>query len=185
MPTTSIYGLPYQGLEDPPHGPDLGRDLAEAVETELVRVDADIASITTVGSALWTDYGTPSTVWTSTLTQPAIGNGAVTARYKRIGGPASKTVAFRIKILPGTTTTYGTGNYQFLLPVAIADEQVAVGIFRDNSGAVEYGGFSAWLQSGTLILSVRNSAAAVWSNSVPVGWATGDRAEISGVYEAA
>lgn len=38
--TTPIYGLPYQSLDDPPHGPNLGQNLAEAVETELARIDA-------------------------------------------------------------------------------------------------------------------------------------------------
>jgi hypothetical protein len=35
VPTTSLYALPYQALTDPPHGPDLGKDLAEAVEGVL------------------------------------------------------------------------------------------------------------------------------------------------------
>lgn len=45
MGTTPVYALPYQGLTDAPHGPNLGQQLALAVETELVRVDADIAAI--------------------------------------------------------------------------------------------------------------------------------------------
>lgn len=40
MATTPVYGLPYQTLTDPPHGPDLGRLLAEAIEDELARIDA-------------------------------------------------------------------------------------------------------------------------------------------------
>ncbi len=42
--TTPIYGLPYQGLTDSPNGASLGADLALAVETELARIDADIAA---------------------------------------------------------------------------------------------------------------------------------------------
>lgn len=44
MPSTPTYGLPYQSLTDPPDGPSLGEDLALAVETELVRIDGDIAA---------------------------------------------------------------------------------------------------------------------------------------------
>lgn len=40
--TTPIYGFPYQELGDPPHGPNLGKQLAEEVEVELQRVDARI-----------------------------------------------------------------------------------------------------------------------------------------------
>lgn len=42
MPSTPTYGLPYQGLGDPPNGPDLGRLLAEATEAQLARIDAAI-----------------------------------------------------------------------------------------------------------------------------------------------
>lgn len=45
MPTTPIYGLPYQGLTDPPNGPTLGSALAGAVETQLARIDAAAATI--------------------------------------------------------------------------------------------------------------------------------------------
>lgn len=45
MPVTSNYSLPYQGLGDAPDGPDLGEDLAVAVDTELLRIDGEIADV--------------------------------------------------------------------------------------------------------------------------------------------
>lgn len=129
----------------------------------------------------WIEYGTPSTIWTSTGTQPAIGNGTVIAKYSLLN---SKTVAFRIKVNVGSTTTFGTGTYRFLLPFSIAEEQVAAALFRDNSGNDEYSA-AAWLQTGTTILSVSGSTAAKWAPASPVTWASGDRAEITGVYERA
>lgn len=44
--TTPVYAFPYQGLTDAPNGPTLGANLAAAVETELVRVDAAAAAVT-------------------------------------------------------------------------------------------------------------------------------------------
>jgi hypothetical protein len=35
MPSTSVYGLPYQALSDPPNGPTLGQNLAQAIESLL------------------------------------------------------------------------------------------------------------------------------------------------------
>jgi hypothetical protein len=35
MPSTAIYGLPYQALTDPPNGPTLGQNLAQAIEALL------------------------------------------------------------------------------------------------------------------------------------------------------
>lgn len=43
--TTPVYGFPYQELGDAPDGPDLGHDLATAIETKFVSVDAEIAAI--------------------------------------------------------------------------------------------------------------------------------------------
>lgn len=43
--TTPVYGFPYQELGDAPDGPDLGHDLATAVENKFVSVDAAINAI--------------------------------------------------------------------------------------------------------------------------------------------
>ena len=48
MATTPIYGLRYQELSDTPDGAALGRDLAEDVEAQLVRVDNVLAQLTPV-----------------------------------------------------------------------------------------------------------------------------------------
>lgn len=125
----------------------------------------------------WTAY-TP--VWTASSTAPNIGNGTVTGAYKKIG----KTVFFRIKVAPGSTTTFGNGNYSLTLPtgLAVADEQVASAIFRDNDVATEYP-CVAWLQSGTSVLHIVYGAGVKVGNATPVTWANGDRLEITGVYE--
>lgn len=50
MPTTSIYGLPYPSLSDPPNGAAQIQALAEAVETELQRLDGVPAAVTAADS---------------------------------------------------------------------------------------------------------------------------------------
>lgn len=45
MPTTPTYALRYQGLADPPHGPNLGQNLAEDVEAQIARLDGLIAAV--------------------------------------------------------------------------------------------------------------------------------------------
>lgn len=45
MANTPIYGFPYQGVGDPPDGPSLGEDLANAVEAKFSSVDAAVAAI--------------------------------------------------------------------------------------------------------------------------------------------
>lgn len=48
MPTTPIYGLPYQALTDIPQGAALGRNLADGIEAQLARIDSDVADLMTL-----------------------------------------------------------------------------------------------------------------------------------------
>lgn len=61
----------------------------------------------------WTTY-TPT--WTSSGTAPVVNNGVLVGRYTRIG----RLITCIINFIPGSTTTFGTGNYSFALPVAAA-----------------------------------------------------------------
>lgn len=67
---------------------------------------------TTEGTA-WTPY---TVAWTSTGTAPSIGNGTLIGRYVKHG----RTVVCHINWTSGSTTSYGTGNYAFSLPVQAA-----------------------------------------------------------------
>lgn len=64
--TTPIYALPYQGLSDPPHGPDLGENLALAVEAQLARIDAAAAADVTAWRPLLVVKGVGETVDSAT-----------------------------------------------------------------------------------------------------------------------
>lgn len=86
-------------------------ELRGANDAQLAALQARLATVEaalTLGA--WNLY-TPT--WTSTGTQPAIGNGNLLGRYARIG----RTVVANIFTSGGGTTTYGTGNYIWGLPV--------------------------------------------------------------------
>lgn len=99
MPTTSL-GIRYPVLSDTANVPrDLGY-LASDVDTILGTYET-----------AWAAY-TPA--WTAATTNPTIGNGNISGRYQRIG----KIVTGTISIAIGSTTTVGSGQYYFSLPVA-------------------------------------------------------------------
>lgn len=68
--------------------------------------------------AAWTAY-TPT--WSSTGTAPVLGNGTISGRYMKVG----RTVTVNVNLVTGSTTTYGSGNYNFSLPVAAASSGLA------------------------------------------------------------
>ncbi len=53
-------------------------------------------------------------VWTATTTNPVLGNGTLTGQYTQV----NKLVYARYALIPGSTTTFGTGDYRFSFPVA-------------------------------------------------------------------
>ncbi len=70
----------------------------------------------TVDGIVGTDLGkwqayTPT--WTAGTTNPSIGNGTLTGRYIVIG----KLCTYVLGLVMGSTTTYGSGNWAFSLPI--------------------------------------------------------------------
>jgi hypothetical protein len=125
----------------------------------------------------------------ATGTNPAIGNGNISARYTIIG----KTVLGNIRMVAGSTTTFGTGAWTWTLPVAgRSSYQMSIaGSFSayDNSG-----GFAAigtpWINDGESVMRLltptgAGNAGANSNLNVPFTWAVSDRAVVDFSYEAA
>lgn len=128
----------------------------------------------------WTAY-TPA--WTSSGTQPAIGNGTLAGRYCRLD---NNFIGYEINILMGSTTTFGTGTYSFSLPftaaAGVSYHPMGNGIVRDGSAAplVRFPTFS----STTTVILI-DVAGTIVAATVPFTFANTDRIIITGQYEAA
>jgi hypothetical protein len=134
-----------------------------------------------IGDA-WTAY-TPT--WTGSGGNPAIGNGTIGGLYVAAG----KLIHFKIRIVMGSTTTYGSGNYSLSLPVAIATNGVLGAQCQFIDGASLYYHGTSFLESSTTfrIGLVSNAAANITSitPTSPFTWANTDVLTVSGTYEAA
>lgn len=123
----------------------------------------------------WTAY-TPG--WAASTTAPAIGNGTITGKYKQIG----KTVFFWISIAFGSTTTAGSGSYQFGFPVPPLAGQAPLFTAYVVNGTTNFLGVAR--QSGSIILANTGNANDV-GNATPGAWVSGNSIRIAGSYEAA
>ena len=111
-----------------------------ALVGDLIRIDqASSGDLLALGRTLsvadppWVAY-TPT--WTAPTTNPVLGNGTITGRYALIG----KTCHVAIRLVTGSTTTYGTGNYLFSVPfTSSADAVEYVGTARLTSGSTYIG----------------------------------------------
>lgn len=139
----------------------------------------------------WTAY-TPT--WNGSGSDPVIGDGTITGRYKRIG----TSVFFTAQITLGASTTVGTGFYSVGIPIASSASTIDTMIpsqFFDVSavGAAQYSqGLGALAAGASNVIRIRlmgennaNATIANWSATSPVVPAAGDIFNMSGVYEAA
>lgn len=128
----------------------------------------------------WTAY---SPAWAGATTNPVIGNGTISGRYRQIG----KTVDFQIIITMGSTTTYGTGAYTLTFPVTAVNLDVSgiTGYWIDvSAGPVPYAIHAIGNQTDRFrMLSSKDTTFA--SFNFPFALATSDRIVIGGTYEAA
>lgn len=137
------------------------------------------AALSGITSA-WIDY-TPS--WTASVTNPSLGNGAIAGRYTRIGN----LVTAQGIIIPGSTTTYGSGAYYISLPImgTGAGNVMGVGHLLDASaGYINYTGGAIFATTTTAEFRIGN-AAVVFQPTVPITLAVSDQFRFWFQYEAA
>lgn len=128
----------------------------------------------------WTSY-TPA--WTSAGTQPAIGNGTLNGRYRE--PPGTGLIVCEVAFIAGSTTTFGTGDYRFSLPLEAASTGVAYSIgpawlldggTADRCGVVR-------IFTSTTVTAV--SPTGTVSPTVPWTWAVNDQIRFQVTYDAA
>lgn len=147
------------------------------------RLDAERANFSE-----WADY---SVEWTAATTNPVLNNGTLVGKYRWLD---PKVVFFWVRLVPGSSTTYGSGQYRFSLPVPAAQG----GPDPALSGSALQGGalyrLVGWVsvQSGpaTYINLYRGNVNTqenlnIWSATSPVALASGHTVSISGWYVAA
>ena len=135
----------------------------------------------------WQSY---TVSWTADTTNPAIGNGTLTGRYIVIG----KLCTYVLGLVMGSTTTYGSGNWAFSLPINAV-----------NTAGINFYGVAHLRKVGTanyeriaqispsLSTSVINlftdptpgSNSANLSETVPFTWGEGDALGFEITYEIA
>lgn len=178
MPET-IRGYPYPTEQSHTR-------MWEHLEGIASAVDADVQTVEDSIEDAWVSY-TP--VWSSSGTAPALGNGTITGKYKKLG----TTYHVRIVLTLGSTSTVGTGVYSFSLPVGAALNTLIPGVFQDTSDSSRRYSLTTVvvLTSSTgsnmrMVIDGSTSAATnVMGASNPVVPANGDILTVCGTFEAA
>lgn len=126
----------------------------------------------------WTEYRVD---WTAPTTRPAILNGTLLGRYVKQGN----TVIVQIRLVAGSSTTYGSGQWFFSLPYPVAGHDfIAVGsaYLIDSATTKSIGVAIAAAGESRLSIQTHSSANPVRSDT-PWTWASGDQLHVELVYE--
>ncbi len=134
---------------------------------------------------MWSSY---SVEWTANTTNPSLGNGGLQGFFHQQG----KQVSFLVDLTIGTTTTTGTGNWNFTLPVHAISSYSVIGhsMMYDNTASGFYQGAAVSRFNGGSISTVvimwnkGTQANQIVDATRPFTWASNDQLTISGEYEA-
>lgn len=118
-----------------------------------------------------TQWNSFSPTWTSTGTAPALGNGTLTGEYMYRG----RELVYQGRLLAGSSTTFGTGEWRMSVPVNAASINHACGsAFYHDFGTTYWPGVCA-MQPGVDKLNFVGSASGQVANNVPFTWAVSDQ----------
>jgi hypothetical protein len=164
----------------------LAYDTASGLWKNQTASEAGLATSADFSNTAWT-------VYTPTITADgggfSLGNGVASGRYKQIG----KTVFFHAKFIYGSTTSPGSGHWNFSLPVTAQNPNYNFSASILDDGASWYGGIGNGNYTGSttsfaVIIPSTNPSLITWAvvgNGGPFSWGTADNITISGSYEAA
>lgn len=163
---------------------NLYRSASDTLKTDdsLVVVGSLTAGNITTGA--WTSY-TPT--WGSSGSAPSLGNGTLVGKYVLVG----KACTCHINLIMGSTTTYGSGIWNWLLPFTSVND----GTTRVGNAHMLSGGYRA---CGNVVISPNDTNVQIYLSAsttdtrlsavtptVPITFSQSDQIRISFTYEIA
>lgn len=119
--------------------------------------------------------------WTSSGTAPSLGNGTLSGNFWQFG----KLVIGRLTLTIGSTTSGGTGNWFFSLPVTAVGSVAFQDPIGDMIAKQSTSASGATAINSTTTLQCVTSALATVGATVPAAWASGNSLHMRFQYESA
>lgn len=131
----------------------------------------------------WTSY-TPQWTTTGAGADPALGNGSLIAKYISIG----KLAIVKLRLVWGTTTTGGSGNWQWTLPPGLTpavnnNSNLGCCLTLDAGASYKYDG--AIIDNDTVLRVISISVGGFYNATTPMAWANTDFMALELAYEVA
>lgn len=143
---------------------------------------ADLDTMTDVLAALSDARSTYTPTFASSGTAPSLGNGTLSGRYLQAG----KFVVATVRFAAGSTTTFGTGELRFGLPVTVFNsslESIGGAVLLD-AGTTRYSASPLAVSNSAYAQIVVGSSNFI-QGTIPFTWTTNDEILFTILYEAA
>lgn len=135
-----------------------------------------LGSLVNIDGAPTTDWITYTPLWTAPTTNPAIGNGILTGKWRRVGD----SVYVQILMNAGTTTTYGSNYFNFSIPSGMTVDTTKIGYTTTGnmalghvqgfiSGTSGYTGEAVY-QYTTNTFQITGNQGSPWRSDSPAVW---------------
>lgn len=137
---------------------------------------------------LWSPWQSYAAEWRAYTTNPAIGNGTITASYRRLG----TALHLKAEIVTGTTSTYGAGTMAITMPPGCAASagagfQLGEAIYVSPAGAVHPGTayVTPAISSGTTVFFAVDDNPWTYAEAPanPFTWAAGSKINVNMTIE--
>lgn len=109
--------------------------------------------------------------WLGATTNPVLGNGLLVARYKL----TNDLCEYWLRLVPGSTTTFGTGEWTFELPATARDFIQMGSAHMLDSGTNRFQGACEASPGANVLRVYSHGSLSSVRNTVPFTWANGDQ----------
>ena len=109
-------------------------------------------------------------VWTATVSAPSLGNGTISGLFSING----RLATIYITQVMGSTTSFGSGIYNWSLPFA-SNYHLTGSAFELDNGVAYYTGVTMGGGTTSSLSVISHAGGSNWSNTVPQTWAVSDQ----------
>jgi hypothetical protein len=137
----------------------------------------------TTGLKYANDLTTFTPTWTGSVTNPVLGNGTLEGKYMRTG----KQCFAKYRMVAGSTTTFGSGDWIFSLPFAAQLDGINIGViaggYSEDNGVAGYRIFGAIINTSNQLRVQAGTTISPYSSTNPFTWGNTDYLQFAIVYE--
>jgi hypothetical protein len=121
--------------------------------------------------------------WTATGSNPAIGNGTLEGKYMRVG----KQCFAKYRLVAGSTTTFGSGEWNFSLPFNAQLDGINIGVicggYSEDNAVAGYRIYGANINTSQQLRPFNGTGISPYNSTTPFSWGNTDYLQFAIVYE--